>query len=153
MIGTDLLHYRIVDQLGRGGMGEVWLAEDTKLGRMVALKVLPAELADDPERRERLERQARAVAALDHPNVVTLFALEEADGVLFLTMERITGETLAKVIPEGGLGLGRFFEIAIPMADGLAAAQERRIVPRGSLQALLSICMIRKSISIAFPDQ
>jgi serine/threonine protein kinase len=72
MIGTTLLHYRITDRLGHGSMGEVWLAEDTKLGREVALKVLPAELADDPKRRERLERGARAVAALDHPNVVTL---------------------------------------------------------------------------------
>ena len=130
MIGTSLLHYRVTELLGQGGMGEVWLAEDTKLGREVALKVLPAELADSPERRERLEREARAVAALDHPNVVTLFALEEDDGLLFLTMERVRGLSLSESIPEGGLELERFFNIAVQLADGLAAAHERNIVHR-----------------------
>ena len=80
MIGTTLAHYRITAALGSGGMGEVWRAEDTKLGREVALKVLPAELVDDAERLDRFEREARAVAALNHPSIVTVHSVEETDG-------------------------------------------------------------------------
>ncbi len=79
MIGTTLAHYRITAALGAGGMGEVWRAEDTKLAREVALKVLPAEFAADPQRLDRFEREARALASMSHPNIATLFALETAD--------------------------------------------------------------------------
>jgi eukaryotic-like serine/threonine-protein kinase len=84
LIGRTLSHYRITTALGAGGMGEVYRATDTKLGRDVALKVLPAEMARDPERLARFQREARAVAALNHPHIVTLYSVEEAEGVHFL---------------------------------------------------------------------
>jgi serine/threonine protein kinase len=97
VIGKNLAHYRIPKSLGKGGMGEVYLAEDTKLNRRVALKLLPPEVAGDPERRRRFEREAQAVAALNHPNIVTIHSVEEVDGIHFLTMERLEGETLDAV--------------------------------------------------------
>ncbi len=130
MIGKSLNHYRIVGPLGSGGMGEVWLAEDTKLHRKVALKILPPEMADNPERRSRFEREARAVAALNHPNIVTIYSVEEAAGVHFITMEAVEGRTLTDLIPPSGMGLGRFLELALPLADAVAAAHEQGIVHR-----------------------
>ena len=91
MIGRTLAHYRITAAIGAGGMGEVYRATDTKLGRDVALKVLPAEMAASPERLERFQREAKALAALDHPGIVTVYSVEEADGVHFLTMELVEG--------------------------------------------------------------
>lgn len=99
MIGKTLAHYNVVGSLGKGGMGEVYVAEDSKLQRRVALKVLPQEMASDPERKARFEREARAVAALSHPNIVTIHSVEEADGVNFITMELVEGRTLAKMLP------------------------------------------------------
>ena len=84
-----LLHYRVIEKIGSGGMGEVWSAEDTKLKRDVALKTLPPWTASDERLRARFEREAQAVAALNHPNIVTAYSVEEADGVLFMTMELI----------------------------------------------------------------
>ncbi len=130
MIGRKLAHYEIVDKIGEGGMGEVYRARDLKLGREVALKVLPSELAHDPERRKRFEREARAVAALKHPNIVTLHAIEEADGLTFITMELVEGRTLASLIGEKGLPLDKFFNIAIPLADALGAAHAQGIAHR-----------------------
>ena len=102
-IGRTLAHYRITAALGAGGMGEVYRATDTKLGRDVALKVLPAEMAASPERLERFRREAKALAALDHPGVVGVYSVEESDGVHFLTMQLVEGESLDRLIPEGGL--------------------------------------------------
>src|SRR6476620_2236636 len=99
MIGTTLGHYRILRQLGTGGMGEVYVAEDTTLGRHVALKVLPQAMAGDHERRQRFEREAKAVAALSHPNIITIHSVESAGDVLFLTMELVDGKTLEDVVP------------------------------------------------------
>ena len=130
MIGTTLNHYKIVAHLGHGGMGEVWIAEDTRLGRKVALKTLPSRVAADPDRRARFEREARAVAALNHPNIVTIHSVEESGGVAFLTMELIEGKTLGDVIPPKGLPLGRFFDLAIPLASALAAAHQKGITHR-----------------------
>ena len=130
MIGKRLAHYKIVEQLGHGGMGEVYLAEDTRLGRRVAIKILPPSLAGDSERRARFEREARTIATLNHPNIVTLYAVEEADGELFLTMEHVTGESLQASIPAQGLPLSRVFDIAIALADALAAAHDKGIVHR-----------------------
>ena len=114
-----LSRYKIGEQLGAGGMGVVYAAEDTKLGRKVALKRLPAELAADPERRARFEREARAVASLNHPNIVTIYSIEEDDGTLFLTMELVRGRTLAELFEPGGLDLDRLLDIAVPLADAL----------------------------------
>ena len=130
MLGTKLAHYEIIDLLGKGGMGEVYRARDTRLDREVALKVLPGEMADDPERLERFEREAKTVAGLSHPNIVTLHSVEEADGVRFLTMELVSGASLDQLIPEGGLPLERVFRLGAGVADALAAAHERGIVHR-----------------------
>src|SRR5262245_20614863 len=125
-----LAHYRITSAIGSGGMGEVYRATDTKLGRDIALKVLSAGVAVDPGRLERFRREARALAALDHPGIVSVFSVEEADGVHFLTMQLVDGESLAMVLAPGGLPLPRFFEIAVPLAEALSAAHERGIVHR-----------------------
>ena len=130
MIGTTLSHFKITAKLGEGGMGEVYRAEDTKLGREVAIKVLPAEMAEDPARLERFQREARAVAALNHPNIVTIYSVEEAGGTHFITMELVEGHTLSQEIPDGGLELGRFFELAIAMTRALAAAHAKGITHR-----------------------
>jgi TolB-like protein/Flp pilus assembly protein TadD len=130
MLGTTLNHYRIEAELGRGGMGEVYAAEDTRLRRRVALKVLPPALGADPERRRRFEREAQAVAALNHPAIVTIHSVEQAGDVLFLTMELVEGTTLAALLARGGLPLDRLLEIAIPLADAMAAAHARGIVHR-----------------------
>ena len=111
-------------------MGEVYLAEDTKLDRHVALKVLPAELADDPERLRRLVREAKALAALDHPHIGTVFSVEEDDDVHFLTMAYVEGESLDSLIPEGGMTAESVLELAVPLADALRAAHERGIIHR-----------------------
>ncbi len=129
-LGSELSHYKILDRLGAGGMGEVYLAEDTNLGRRVALKVLPAALSGDPERLERFRRESRAVAAINHPGVVTLYGVEEASGVQFLTMELVEGRTLDEMIPKDGLPVARFFEIAVALADAVRAAHEKGVVHR-----------------------
>jgi serine/threonine protein kinase len=135
--GTRLGHFQIVAPLGAGGMGEVYRATDTKLGRDVALKVLPAQLANDPERLARFRREARAVAALNHPNIVTIHSVDEAPSassgqasVHFLTMELVEGQSLDRTIPERGLPVDRIVEIGSAIADALAAAHERGIVHR-----------------------
>lgn len=128
--GTKLGPYEIQSPLGAGGMGEVYRATDTKLGRDVALKVLPADMAHDPERLARFRREAKALAQLDHPNIVTIHSVEEADGVHFLTMQLVEGQPLDRLIPVGGLPVGRIVEIASALADALAAAHEKGIVHR-----------------------
>jgi Tol biopolymer transport system component/predicted Ser/Thr protein kinase len=130
MVGKTLGHYKVVRKLGQGGMGEVYVAQDTKLNREVALKVLPADVAADPERRARFEREARAVAALNHPNIVTIFSVEEVQGVHFLTMERVDGQTLTELIPDTGLTLPKLFELALPLTDAVATAHETGITHR-----------------------
>src|SRR5689334_2832054 len=105
MLGTTLVHYRIVRSIGTGGMGEVYAAEDTKLNRLVALKVLSHIAAPDHERISRFRREAQAVAALNHPNVVTIYSVEEAGGTPFLTMELVDGKPLDALIPRRGMKL------------------------------------------------
>ncbi len=130
LIGRTLAHYEIVGLLGKGGMGEVYVAEDTKLHRRVALKVLSQEMATDPDRRERFQCEARAVAALNHPNIVTVHSVEETDGVHFITMELVEGQTLADAMPGKGMALSRLLEIAIPLADAVSSAHRAGITHR-----------------------
>jgi eukaryotic-like serine/threonine-protein kinase len=128
--GTCLGPYEILSALGTGGMGEVYKARDPQTSRLVALKVLPAHLDDDPEHAGRFEREARALAALNHPNIVTLYSIERAGNVRFLAMELVEGKTLAQLIPVGGMPLGSLLALAIPMADALDCAHRHRIVHR-----------------------
>ena len=108
LVGRMLGAYRVLEALGSGGMGRVYLAEDPRLGRRVALKVLPPETAAQSEKLQRFEREARAVASLSHPGIVMLHSIEEADGMRFLTMEYVEGETLSKAIPARGFAkIGR----------------------------------------------
>ncbi len=128
--GDALLHYRLLDTIGGGGGGVVWRALDTRLGREVAVKLLPERLSADTEALARLEREARLIAALDHPGIVTLFSVEADGPTRFLTMELVRGETLDRLIPEGGLPLGRLLDLAVPLVDAVAAAHERGITHR-----------------------
>lgn len=130
MIGQTLGHYRILDKLGAGGMGEVYVAEDLELERRVALKVLNREMAGSQERIERFRREAKALASLDHPNIVTIFSVDEYNGVNFLIMELLRGRTLTELIPKHGVTLEDFFRIAIPLSDALAAAHEKGVIHR-----------------------
>jgi TolB-like protein/tRNA A-37 threonylcarbamoyl transferase component Bud32/Tfp pilus assembly protein PilF len=116
--------------LGEGGMGVVYRAEDSELGREVALKLLPAEMADNPKRLERFRREAKAVAAINHPNIVTIHSIESVETTHFLTMELVEGESLDHIIPPGGMPLAKVFEIAVPLADALSSAHEQGIVHR-----------------------
>ena len=132
--GQQLLHYRLIQKIGEGGMGVVWKAEDTKLQRQVALKVLPEAMAADPDRQARFEREARAVAALNHPNIVTLHSVEEAEtpagSVHFITMELVEGRTLTQLLPKSGFPLKRLLEIGIPLADAVSRAHRAGITHR-----------------------
>lgn len=130
MIGRTLSHFEVLEKIGAGGMGEVYRARDLRLGRDVALKVLPADVAEDPERLQRFQREAQALAALNHPHIITVYSVEETDGVHFLTMELAQGRTLAELIPEGGMALERFLDLAIPLADAVATAHAHGVVHR-----------------------
>jgi len=125
-----ILHYRILRPLGAGGMGEVYLAEDEKLARRVALKFLPRVDAADPERRERLKREARALASLSHPGIAGIHALEEHDGRLFLVMEYVDGETLGDRVARRPLPIPELTERALVLAEALAHAHGRGVIHR-----------------------
>ena len=130
MLGETLLHYQILRKLGAGGMGEVYLAHDTKLGREVAIKVLPPQLSSNTDRLERFRREASIVAALNHPSIVTIYSVEEDDGLQFFTMEHIDGQILSDLIPEAGLPMPEFRKLAIPLVDALNAAHNRGVTHR-----------------------
>jgi serine/threonine protein kinase/tetratricopeptide (TPR) repeat protein len=129
-LGSRLGAYEIVSLLGAGGMGEVYRAHDTRLGRDVALKVLPVDVASHADRLARFEREARTVAGLNHPNIVVLYSVEDADGVRFLTMELAEGQSLDKHVVPDGMPFARVLDLGIALADALTAAHEKGVVHR-----------------------
>src|SRR5919204_3810472 len=122
--------YEILAPLGAGGMGEVYRARDTRLDRMVAIKILPADVAADPHRRERFRREARAISSLTHPHICTLFDVGEQDGVDYLVMEHLTGETLAQRLLRGPLPFEEVLRIGTQVADALDAAHRQGVIHR-----------------------
>ena len=138
--GTRLGQYEVIEAIGAGGMGEVYRACDTKLGRDVAIKVLPEELSQDKERLDRFEREARLLAKLNHPNIATLYGFEESDGQPFLIMELVVeGETLAEYIARGPIPLDEALAFFIQIVDGLEAAHDKGIVHRDLKPANIKI--------------
>ncbi len=139
MVGTTISHYKVTAELGRGGMGVVYKAEDTSLDRPVALKFLAAHLVEDTEIRKRFEREAKAAAALNHPNVCTVYEIAEANGRTFISMAFLEGEPLEKKIEAGPLKLKDALDFAIQTAKGLQAAHGKKIVHRDIKPANLMI--------------
>jgi serine/threonine protein kinase len=130
MIGKTLAHYEITSQIGKGGMGEVYQAKDTKLGRSVAIKVLPEEFAQDADRVARFQREAKLLASLNHPNIAAIYGLEEADGTNFLVMELVEGQTLDERIKSGAIPVEEALKLALQIAEALEAAHEKGVIHR-----------------------
>jgi len=130
MIGKTLSHYKIIEKIGQGGMGVVYRAEDTNLSREVAIKVLPEQFTKDPQRLARFEREAKLLAQLNHPNIAAIYGLEEADGVRFLALELVEGETLAERVAKGPLPVKETLEICRQIAEGVEAAHEKGVIHR-----------------------
>ena len=137
--GTKLGQYEVAEAIGAGGMGEVYRARDTKLGRDVAIKVLPEEFARDQERLDRFEREARLLAQVNHANIATLYGLEEHDGQTFIVMELVEGETLAERIAKGRIPMDEAIPLFVQIAEGLEAAHEKGIVHRDLKPANIKI--------------
>lgn len=129
-IGSQLAHYEILGLLGCGGMGDVYRARDRKLGREIALKVLPRELGSELKRRKRFEREARAASALNHPNIVTIYEIGRAGSREFIAMELVRGKSLREVLSDGSLELGHLLDVAIQIARGVASAHRSEILHR-----------------------
>src|SRR5215475_4983347 len=129
-IGTKLGRYEIRSQLGAGGMGEVYLAQDTRLDRKVALKILPDEVAADPDRMRRFVQEARAASGLNHPNIITIYEIDQADATAFIAAEFIEGSTLRERMRTQALALGDVLNVAVQVAGALAAAHANGIVHR-----------------------
>src|SRR6266852_6207491 len=129
-VGTKLGPYEIVAPLGAGGMGEVYRASDTRLGRDVAVKILPKEMSADPQRKQRFEREARTISSLNHPHICVLHDIGSQDGVDYLVMECVEGETLAKRLEKGSLPLEQVLKYGAQIADALDKAHRAGIVHR-----------------------
>ncbi|HYV28618.1 MAG TPA: serine/threonine-protein kinase, partial [Candidatus Eisenbacteria bacterium] len=130
MIGTTLLHYRVDAKLGAGGMGEVYRATDTKLGREVAIKVLPAHFSRDPQSLTRFEREAKALATLNHPNVAAIYGFETDYATHFLVLELVEGETLAERLRRGPLPVKEALTVGRQIAEAIQEAHEKGIIHR-----------------------
>ncbi len=139
MIGQTLANYKILDKLGEGGMGEVWRAEDTTLGREVAIKVLPEAFTADAERLARFEREARVLASFNHPRIAGIYGLEDVDGRKLLVMQMAEGETLAERIDRGPIPPEKALKIALQIAEGLEAAHDKGIIHRDLKPANITI--------------
>ena len=130
MIGKTLAHYEITAAIGKGGMGEVYQATDRKLGRNVAIKVLPEEFAQDTERVARFEREAKLLASLNHPNIAAIYGLEQSEGTRFLVLELVDGQTLSERLVRGPLPVQESLELALQIAEALEAAHEKGVIHR-----------------------
>src|SRR5215471_7230496 len=130
MIGKKIAHYEVVEKIGAGGMGEVYRARDLKLEREVAIKILSSELPSGSMERERLKREARTLATLNHPNIVTVYSVEEDDGIQFVTMELLNGESLDRVLTKGSLTKEQFLDVATQLLDAIRAAHKQGVVHR-----------------------
>ncbi|MCG6925644.1 MAG: serine/threonine protein kinase, partial [Acidobacteria bacterium] len=139
MIGRTLLHYRIVEPLGAGGMGEVYRARDEKLGRDVAVKVLPADALTDEAARRRFHKEAEALVRLSHPHIATLFDVDSADGTDFIVMEVVPGPTLKERLQEGPLREKEVVRLGTQLVRGLMAAHEKGIIHRDLKPSNLSL--------------
>ncbi len=130
MVGTTISHYKVIEKIGQGGMGEVYRAEDTNLSREVAIKVLPEQFTQDPQRLARFEREAKLLASLNHPKITAIYGLEEADGVRFLSLALVEGETLAEQLTKGPLPVEEALEVCRQIAEGVEAAHEKSVIHR-----------------------
>jgi serine/threonine protein kinase len=130
MLGKTILHYEVVEKLGAGGMGDIYKAQDRRLNRFVAIKVLSAASAGDPERRRRFVQEAQAASGLNHPNIITIYDILSQDNTEFMVMEFVAGTTLNDMIPKGGLGTSKVLQIAVQVASALQAAHAAGIVHR-----------------------
>ena len=128
--GQQLLHYRLIEQIGEGGMGVVWKARDTTLDREVAIKTLPPAVAGDPDRLARFAREARLLATLNHPNIAGVYGLHETDGLHFIAMEIVPGEDLAERLARGPLPIDEAVDTARQIAEALEAAHEQGVIHR-----------------------
>ncbi len=130
MIGKTLSHYKVIEKIGQGGMGEVYRAEDTNLSRDVAIKVLPEQFTQDPQRLARFEREAKLLASLNHPNIAAIYGFEKAEGVHFLALELVPGETLQERVAKGPVPVEEALEICRQIAEGVEAANEKGVIHR-----------------------
>jgi len=130
MIGKTLSHYKVLEKIGQGGMGEVYRAEDTNLSREVAIKVLPEQFTKDPQRLARFEREAKLLASLNHPNIAAIYGFEEAVDVRFLAMELVPGETLQERVAKGPVPVEEALEVCRQIAEGVEAAHEKGVIHR-----------------------
>jgi serine/threonine protein kinase len=128
--GSRLGSYEIVSPIGAGGMGQVWRGRDQRLGREVAIKVLPPDVSGDPARLRRFEKEARAASSLNHPNIVTIHEVERVDSTCFIVLELVEGRTLREVLAEGALPLRKLLNVAVQIGEGLAKAHAAGIVHR-----------------------
>src|SRR5947207_10062331 len=130
MIGRTISHYQVLEKLGSGGMGEIYKAQDSRLNRMVAIKVLSRHAAGDEERRRRLIKEAQAASSLNHPNIITIYDILSDEESEYMVMEFVAGRTLTEIIPKGGIGVSKTLQYSVQISDALAAAHAAGIIHR-----------------------